>query len=202
MNAESMNLIQAMADSEDRSPAHISSEPIRVLLADDHTILRAGLRMMLSVQPDIEIVGEASDGRQAITEAQRLQPDGFARIASARSALSPAMAPPPGRSKPSTSACSPRKARSTRRARPCSRSLPIAIAWSAWRATCFSSFRPATSKSPIASRLPLAEAAKAHEALEARETVGFDDSLAVTAPRLRNFCDIRSECESACGSFR
>ena len=75
MNAESMNLIQAMADSEDRSPAHISSEPIRVLLADDHTILRAGLRMMLSVQPDIEIVGEASDGRQAITEAQRLQPD-------------------------------------------------------------------------------------------------------------------------------
>lgn len=75
MNAESMNLIQAMAESEDRGPAHISSEPIRVLLADDHTILRAGLRMMLSVQPDIEIVGEASDGRQAITEAQRLQPD-------------------------------------------------------------------------------------------------------------------------------
>lgn len=48
---------------------------ISVLLVDDHTILRAGLKMMLSVQPDIEVTGEASDGRQAIAEAQRLQPD-------------------------------------------------------------------------------------------------------------------------------
>jgi len=48
---------------------------IRVLLADDHTILRAGLKMMLNAQPDIEVVGEAQDGRQAIHEAQRLQPD-------------------------------------------------------------------------------------------------------------------------------
>jgi two-component system response regulator NreC len=48
---------------------------IRVLLADDHTILRAGLRMMLDAQPDIEVVGEASDGKQALVEAQRLQPD-------------------------------------------------------------------------------------------------------------------------------
>lgn len=48
---------------------------IRVLLADDHTILRAGLRMMLNAQPDIEVVGEASDGRQALAEALRLQPD-------------------------------------------------------------------------------------------------------------------------------
>ncbi len=48
---------------------------IRVLLADDHTILRAGLKMMLNAQPDIEVVGEAQDGRQAIQEAQRLQPD-------------------------------------------------------------------------------------------------------------------------------
>jgi two-component system response regulator NreC len=48
---------------------------IRVLLADDHTILRAGLRMLLDAQPDIEVVGEASDGKQALAEAQRLQPD-------------------------------------------------------------------------------------------------------------------------------
>ncbi len=48
---------------------------IRVLLADDHTILRAGLKMMLNVQPDMEVVGEASDGRQAVSEAQRLLPD-------------------------------------------------------------------------------------------------------------------------------
>ena len=51
------------------------SHKIRVVLADDHTILRAGVRMMLNAQPDIEVVGEASDGRQAIAEAQRLQPD-------------------------------------------------------------------------------------------------------------------------------
>ena len=40
-----------------------SLEKIRVLLADDHTILRAGLKMMLNAQPDIEAVGEASDGQ-------------------------------------------------------------------------------------------------------------------------------------------
>ncbi|HLZ80861.1 MAG TPA: response regulator transcription factor [Ktedonobacteraceae bacterium] len=48
---------------------------IHILLADDHTILRAGLKMMLNAQPDMEIVGEAQDGRQAISEALRLQPD-------------------------------------------------------------------------------------------------------------------------------
>ncbi len=48
---------------------------IHILLADDHTILRAGLRMMLNAQPDFEVVGEAQDGRQAIQEAQKLQPD-------------------------------------------------------------------------------------------------------------------------------
>ncbi len=48
---------------------------IHILLADDHTILRAGLRMMLNAQPDFEVVGEAQDGRHAIQEAQRLQPD-------------------------------------------------------------------------------------------------------------------------------
>jgi two-component system response regulator NreC len=50
-------------------------DKIRVLLADDHTILRAGLKMMLNIQPDIEVIGEASDGKQAIAEAQRLSPD-------------------------------------------------------------------------------------------------------------------------------
>src|SRR5712692_6354521 len=48
---------------------------IRILLADDHTILRAGLKMMLNAQPDMEVVGEAHDGRHAISEVQRLQPD-------------------------------------------------------------------------------------------------------------------------------
>jgi DNA-binding NarL/FixJ family response regulator len=57
------------------SEAPEAATKIRILLADDHTILRAGLRMMLNVQPDIEVVGEASDGRQALAEALRLQPD-------------------------------------------------------------------------------------------------------------------------------
>lgn len=48
---------------------------IRILVVDDHTILRAGLRMMLNAQPDMEVIGEAQDGRQALQEAQRLQPD-------------------------------------------------------------------------------------------------------------------------------
>lgn len=48
---------------------------MHILLADDHTILRAGLKMMLNAQPDMEVVGEAQDGRQSIFEAQRLHPD-------------------------------------------------------------------------------------------------------------------------------
>ncbi len=51
------------------------AEKIRVLIVDDHTILRAGLRMLLNAHPDIEVVGEASDGNQAVASAQRLQPD-------------------------------------------------------------------------------------------------------------------------------
>lgn len=48
---------------------------IQILLVDDHTILRAGLKMMLNAQPDIVVVGEAQDGRHAVTEAIRLHPD-------------------------------------------------------------------------------------------------------------------------------
>ena len=48
---------------------------IRVLLVDDHTVLRAGLRLLLSAQPDMEVIGEASDGREAVDAAARLTPD-------------------------------------------------------------------------------------------------------------------------------
>ncbi|HME05513.1 MAG TPA: response regulator transcription factor [Bryobacteraceae bacterium] len=48
---------------------------IRILLADDHNIMRDGLRLLLERQSDFEIVGEASDGRQAIALAQELRPD-------------------------------------------------------------------------------------------------------------------------------
>lgn len=48
---------------------------IRVLLADDHAVLRAGLRALLNAQPDIEVVGEAGDGAQALQLAQALAAD-------------------------------------------------------------------------------------------------------------------------------
>ena len=50
-------------------------EPIHVLIADDHPLYREGARKMLSVAPDIEIVGEAANGEEAITLALALQPD-------------------------------------------------------------------------------------------------------------------------------
>jgi two-component system response regulator NreC len=49
--------------------------PIRVLLAEDHTIVRKGLRSLLDAEPGIEVVGEAEDGRQAIEKVQQLLPD-------------------------------------------------------------------------------------------------------------------------------
>jgi DNA-binding NarL/FixJ family response regulator len=49
--------------------------PIRVLLADDHKLIRAGLRLVVDQQPDLSVVGEADDGRQAVELARSLQPD-------------------------------------------------------------------------------------------------------------------------------
>ena len=48
---------------------------IRVLVADDQDIVRAGLCMILNAQPGITVVGEAADGRQAISMARSLRPD-------------------------------------------------------------------------------------------------------------------------------
>jgi DNA-binding NarL/FixJ family response regulator len=48
---------------------------IRVLLVDDHALARTGLRMVLDAEPDIEVVGEAGTGRQAIHSVERLKPD-------------------------------------------------------------------------------------------------------------------------------
>ena len=48
---------------------------IRVVLADDHPVVREGLRGMLAAEPDIEVVGEAASGPEAVTLAGRLRPD-------------------------------------------------------------------------------------------------------------------------------
>jgi two-component system, NarL family, response regulator NreC len=50
-------------------------KPIRILIADDHTIVRSGVRLLLEAEPDIEVVGEALEGNQAIDLAASLQPD-------------------------------------------------------------------------------------------------------------------------------
>ncbi|MFD4247820.1 response regulator [Streptomyces sp. NPDC058525] len=59
-----------MADSTGRS-----GSGIRVLLVDDHQVVRRGLRTFLEVQEDIEVVGEASDGEEGIARAEELRPD-------------------------------------------------------------------------------------------------------------------------------
>src|ERR1041385_5494572 len=47
----------------------------RILLADDHAVVRQGFKMLLGAQPDMEIVGEASNGREAVETAEALRPD-------------------------------------------------------------------------------------------------------------------------------
>lgn len=49
--------------------------PIRVLIADDHPVVRQGLRTFLGIQDDIDVVGEAADGTSAVTLAESLEPD-------------------------------------------------------------------------------------------------------------------------------
>ena len=51
------------------------SRRIRVLVVDDHLIVRKGIRALLGTEPDMEVVGEAADGREAVAEAVRLRPD-------------------------------------------------------------------------------------------------------------------------------
>ena len=61
---------------------------IRVLLADDQQLVRAGFRVLLGAEPDLEVVGEAGDGVQAVAEARRLRPrrrlDGYPDAATGR----------------------------------------------------------------------------------------------------------------------
>lgn len=56
-------------------PSTASTATIRVLLADDHDILRQGLKLLLEVQPDIRVIGEARTGVEAVEQALNLNPD-------------------------------------------------------------------------------------------------------------------------------
>jgi DNA-binding NarL/FixJ family response regulator len=55
--------------------AGATGAPIRVLIADDHAILRLGLRALLATEPDMEVAGEAVDGLDAVRQARCLRPD-------------------------------------------------------------------------------------------------------------------------------
>src|SRR4051794_15222088 len=52
-----------------------TNEPIRILLADDHGVVRQGLRMYLSLDPELSVIGEAENGAEAVELARRLRPD-------------------------------------------------------------------------------------------------------------------------------
>jgi two-component system, NarL family, response regulator LiaR len=51
------------------------TSPIRVLIVDDHLVVRAGIRALLALEPNIDVIGEAHDGANAVVEAARLNPD-------------------------------------------------------------------------------------------------------------------------------
>ncbi|HEY9331783.1 MAG TPA: response regulator transcription factor [Streptomyces sp.] len=57
------------------TPGTDAPPPLRIILADDHTVMRAGLVALLSSEPTVEIVGEAGNGREAVRLVERLRPD-------------------------------------------------------------------------------------------------------------------------------
>src|SRR5919202_6452960 len=57
------------------TPTSAAAGPIRVLIVDDHGVVREGLRAYLELEPDIEVVGEARDGHEGVRRAQELAPD-------------------------------------------------------------------------------------------------------------------------------
>jgi DNA-binding NarL/FixJ family response regulator len=79
MFPEGGNEVSAMSDkamaAAPRSDDGKGSEPIRVLIADDHALFRRGLEMVLEEEDDIDLVGQASDGTEAVTVAGESLPD-------------------------------------------------------------------------------------------------------------------------------
>ena len=53
---------------------------VRVLIVDDHVVVRQGIQALLATEPDIVVVGEAENGREAVVQSDRLQPDVVRRV--------------------------------------------------------------------------------------------------------------------------
>jgi len=64
-----------VADADDAAAVQESTARIRVLIVDDQALVRTGFRMILDSEADLEVVGEAANGKEALTEADRLRPD-------------------------------------------------------------------------------------------------------------------------------
>jgi two-component system, NarL family, response regulator LiaR len=69
-----MHFLYNFSKRQNRLPKE-ASMAIRILLVDDHTVVRKGLRTFLSYDPELEVVGEAADGAQALSKARELTPD-------------------------------------------------------------------------------------------------------------------------------
>jgi DNA-binding NarL/FixJ family response regulator/class 3 adenylate cyclase len=63
------------AETEEAAPAEGDTGCVRVLIVDDQALVRAGFRMILDAYEDVDVIGEASNGEEAVTEAVRLRPD-------------------------------------------------------------------------------------------------------------------------------
>lgn len=68
-----MTVDEQRSSEAPRAPSE--ANPIRVLIVDDHALFRRGLEMVLAQEPDIEVVGEAADGSEAVTMAGEMAPD-------------------------------------------------------------------------------------------------------------------------------
>lgn len=68
-------MIDQPIDGPAPAAVNLPVEPIRVLVVDDHALFRRGLQMVLEQEPDIEVVGEASDGAEAVEQAAETLPD-------------------------------------------------------------------------------------------------------------------------------
>lgn len=75
MSGKVLSPFPRVGGKDDRYNAANRTMAIRIVLADDHAIVRDGLRLMLDSSPGLEVVGEASNGREAVRHTARLKPD-------------------------------------------------------------------------------------------------------------------------------